>query len=243
MARRFFSLLRMADRTEEIRHNLESVRSRIAAVSSATCPVRLVAVSKTKPVSDILAAYNCGQRHFGENYIQELVEKAPQLPSDIQWHFIGTLQSNKCKMVTSIPNLFLIETVDGKKKADILQKLCVGRPEPLRIFIQLNTSEEESKGGIPPSECLDVVKHVKNSCPNLLVAGIMTIGSPGNSSTVRPNPDFLKMLACQKELRSILGIEVELSMGMSDDFEHAIEMGSANVRVGSSIFGARAKNK
>ncbi|KAJ3068242.1 hypothetical protein HDU98_008612, partial [Podochytrium sp. JEL0797] len=132
-----------------ISDNLNEIRARVATAASSVgrspADVRLVAVSKTKPIEDLMVAYNEGQRHFGENYVQELVDKAAKLPTDIKWHFIGTLQSNKCKDVVAIPNLFAIETVDGIKKADTLQKQCVKaqRVDPVNIFVQVNTSGEE----------------------------------------------------------------------------------------------------
>ncbi|KAI9363415.1 hypothetical protein DFJ73DRAFT_788984 [Zopfochytrium polystomum] len=226
------------ERLADIRENLATMRSRMQQASARsqvqpapTC--RLVAVSKTKPAADIMAAYECGERHFGEN-VQELVEKAALLPKDIQWHFIGSLQSNKCKALAAIPNMYAVETVDGKKKADALQKACQGRETPLRVFVQINTSGEESKSGISPAECVDTIKHIQDSCPLLNAVGIMTIGSPDHDPSAGPNPDFMAV-------KDQLGLDLELSMGMSDDFEHAIELGSTNVRLGSCLFGARAK--
>ncbi|KAJ3237339.1 hypothetical protein HDU78_004123 [Chytriomyces hyalinus] len=233
-------------RMSAIAANLAECRARVAAAATASArapeQVRLVAVSKTKPVEDLMVAYNEGQRHFGEN-VQELVDKAAQMPSDIQWHFIGTLQSNKCKLVAVIPNLFAVETVDGIKKADTLHKALVQaqRATPLNVFVQLNTSGEESKGGILPTETLQVATHILEKCPTLKLAGLMTIGSPGRDATIGPNPDFKCLSDCRDLIKAAHGIDLELSMGMSDDFEHAIEMGSTNVRVGSVIFGARAQ--
>ena len=136
--------------TSTIVRNLESVQSRIAKAlaqcnrQSGTC--RLVAVSKTKSVEEIQAAYAAGQRHFGENYIQELVGKAPELPQDIQWHFIGHLQSNKAKtLLSQVPNLYMIETVDTPKLANLLHKQLNGASTKLKIMIQVNTSGEEQK--------------------------------------------------------------------------------------------------
>ncbi|ORY38646.1 hypothetical protein BCR33DRAFT_720656 [Rhizoclosmatium globosum] len=227
--------------------NLNDMRTRVvtAATSAGRDPasVRLVAVSKTKPIEDLLVAYGEGQRHFGENYVQELVDKAAQLPSDIQWHFIGTMQSNKVKQVASIPNLFAIETVDGSKKADTIQKEVakLHRETPLNVFVQVNTSGEESKGGVEPKDCVDVAKHIVERCQNLKLAGLMTIGSWDNSHAEGTNPDFKLLTECRDKVKEALGVELELSMGMSDDFELAIKMGSTNVRLGSCIFGARAK--
>ncbi|KAJ3097425.1 hypothetical protein HDU97_004873 [Phlyctochytrium planicorne] len=201
-----------------------------------TAKPRLVAVSKTKPVADIQAAYDLGQRHFGEN-VQELVDKVPQLPADIKWHFIGSLQSNKCKLLAAIPNLFAIETLDNTKKAGILQKLYAERESVLNVFIQVNTSGEESKSGLSPSECAPLARFITSECPNLHLLGLMTIGAPDRDEI--PNPDFLALAQLKRELDECLNLDLELSMGMSDDFEHAIEVGSTNIRVGSLLFGAR----
>ncbi|CAN1165712.1 Pyridoxal phosphate homeostasis protein [Linum perenne] len=208
--------------------------------------VRLVAVSKTKPVSVLRQVYAAGHRCFGENYVQELIEKAPQLPADVEWHFIGNLQSNKVKpLLAGVPNLAIVESVDDDKIASRLDRVVesLGR-KPLKVFIQVNTSGEESKYGVEPSSCVELAKHVRENCTNLEFGGLMTIGMLDYSST----PENFKTLAsCRSEVCKALGIEeeqCELSMGMSNDFEKAvrkmqIEMGSTNVRVGSIIFGAR----
>ncbi|KAK8629530.1 hypothetical protein V6N13_078367 [Hibiscus sabdariffa] len=203
--------------------------------------IRVVAVSKTKPVSLLRQVYDAGHRCFGENYVQELVEKAPQLPDDIGWHFIGNLQSNKVKpLIAGVPNLAMVETVDDEKIANHLNR-AVGNLErkPLKVLVQVNTSGEESKYGVEPSGCVELAKHVSLNCPNLQFCGLMTIGMPDYTST----PENFKTLAnCRSEVCKALGIpeeQCELSMGMSGDFELAIEMGSTNVRVGSTIFGAR----
>ncbi|KAF8855635.1 hypothetical protein BDZ45DRAFT_715658 [Acephala macrosclerotiorum] len=217
--------------------------------------VRLVAVSKLKPASDIQALYNEGQRHFGENYAQELMEKAAILPKDIKWHFIGGLQSNKAKPLTSsIPNLFLVSSVDSSKKATQLSKgrSEIANSEPLNIHIQINTSGEESKSGVKPGkEASELAKHVLSSCPHLNLAGLMTIGAIARSQAAKEgeeNEDFRCLVEernrLQEELKHELGDrKLELSMGMSDDFEAAIGMGSDEVRVGSTIFGERPKRE
>jgi hypothetical protein len=112
----------------------------------------LTAVSKTKPASMVQEAYALNQRHFGENYVQELVQKAPLLPADIQWHFIGHLQSNKCKTLLEVPNVWMVESVDTEKLARQLEKACValGRPDRLRVLIQVNTSQEPCTPRPPP---------------------------------------------------------------------------------------------
>ncbi|XP_015959063.1 uncharacterized protein LOC107482979 [Arachis duranensis] len=224
--------------------SLRSVVQRVhqAAERSARTPqqVRIVAVSKTKPVSVIREVYDSGHRCFGENYVQELVEKAPQLPEDIEWHFIGNLQSNKAKLlVNSVPNLEYVETVDDEKIANCLDNAVanLGR-KPLKVFVQVNTSGETSKFGVDPAECVDLVKYVKDrQC--LEFCGLMTIGMPDYTSTPE---NFKTLWNCRSEVCKAIGIpedQCELSMGMSADFEQAIEMGSTNVRIGSTIFGAR----
>lgn len=222
---------------------LKSVRERIASVASACGrdQAQLVAVSKTKPVELLMAAYEAGQRHFGENYVQELVTKAPQLPSDVKWHFIGALQSNKAKVLVGVPNLYLMESVDREKTASALNKAvsAVGRSEKLKVTVQVNTSGEESKSGCEPGSTVELAKFVETQCENLDLVGLMTIGALDTSE----EPEAFKVLAKEKELVAE-GIgrdpsSLILSMGMSSDFEAAIRMGSDSVRVGSTIFGAR----
>ncbi|BAT87488.1 hypothetical protein LR48_Vigan09g205200 [Vigna angularis] len=202
--------------------------------------IRVVAASKTKSVSALRQVYDAGHRFFGENYVQEILQKAPQLPDDIEWHLIGNLQSNKVKpLIAGVPNLACVETVDDEKIANLLDRAVatVGR-KPLKVFVQVNTSGEISKFGVEPAVCVDLVKHITN-CPNLEFSGLMTIGMLDYSST----PENFKMLSnCRSEVCKALGIpetQCELSMGMTGDFEQAIEMGSTNVRIGTAIFGAR----
>jgi PLP dependent protein len=224
---------------------LAQVLSRIQAAANRTnreFPARLVAVSKTKPISAIQEAYDAGHRRFGENYAQELLEKAPALPRDIEWHFIGHLQSNKAKaLLEGVPNLAMVETVDSEKLAKKLDTAAgaMNRP-PLPVLVQVNTSGEESKFGVQPGEqCVSLARFIHAQCPNLRLAGLMTIGMPDYSS--RPE-NFECLAKCRRELALDLSIDeksLELSMGMSGDFEAAVEMGSTNVRVGSTIFGAR----
>ncbi|KAL0362849.1 UNVERIFIED_CONTAM: Pyridoxal phosphate homeostasis protein [Sesamum calycinum] len=168
-----------------------------------------------------------------------------QLPEDIEWHFIGHLQSNKVKpLLTAVPNIAMVEGVDNEKVANNLDRVVsnIGR-QPLKVLVQVNTSGEVSKSGINPSECVDLVKHVKLGCPNLEFAGLMTIGMPDYTSTPE---NFKTLLNCRAEICKALGMaesQCELSMGMSGDFEQAIEMGSTNVRIGSTIFGPRDYSK
>lgn len=226
---------------QALRNVLQRVQQAAEASGRTSQQVRVVAVSKTKPVSLLREIYNAGHRNFGENYVQELMEKAPELPVDIQWHFIGHLQSNKAKgLVAAVPNLFMVETVDSEKIASHLNKAVMseGRP-PLRVMVQVNTSGEESKFGVEPAQCVELVRHVRSECKSLIFTGLMTIGMPDYSS----RPENFQLLArCRRDVCLEFGLQegdVELSMGMSGDFEQAVSMGSTNVRVGSTIFGAR----
>lgn len=229
----------------------QSVSERVAKAANGR-NVRLVAVSKLKPASDILALYEgAKQDHFGENYAQELMEKAELLPRSIKWHFIGGLQSNKCKpLASSIPNLFLVSSVDTIKKANQLEAgraLLSSTPEPLNIHVQVNTSSEDSKSGVAPGAATtELCKHILTSCPHLHLLGLMTIGAIARSKATgegEENEDFQCLKEERDRLEKELGLEgdkkLELSMGMSEDFEGAIKVGSGEVRVGSTIFGTR----
>lgn len=224
---------------------LASVSARLTAASARAgraTPPRLVAVSKTKPTAALAAAYAAGQRVFGENYVQELLDKAPAMPADVAWHFIGHLQSNKAKaLVAGVPNLACVETVDSVKLADKLNDAAAaaGRGTPLAVLVQVNTSGEASKHGVAPADAPALAAHIATSCPGLAVKGLMTIGQPDYTS--RPE-NFTCLAATRDAVAAALAIPpstLELSMGMSGDFEAAAEMGSTSVRVGSSIFGAR----
>eukprot|EP00792_Barthelona_sp_PAP020_P004757 TRINITY_DN2329_c0_g2_i1.p1 TRINITY_DN2329_c0_g2~~TRINITY_DN2329_c0_g2_i1.p1 ORF type:complete len:219 (-),score=68.12 TRINITY_DN2329_c0_g2_i1:206-862(-) len=198
---------------------------------SETC--QLVAVSKYQPVEKLEEAYNAGNRLFGENYVQELIEKAEILPKDIEWHFIGHLQSNKVSKICAIENL-TIHTVDSSKLCRKLNNAW-NFNKKLSIFLQINTSLEETKSGINPNieEILPIVDEIINNCPNLEFKGLMTIGDPGN------NECFVVLKDLANQIEKNISKNCELSMGMSGDFIKAIENGSDYVRVGSAIFGDR----
>ena len=203
---------------------------------------QLICVSKTKPAENIQTLYNAGFRAFGENYFQELLLKAEVLPKDIKWHFIGHLQSAKAmKLVKSVPNLSVVETVDSLKLAQKLDSACVAAERgPLSIYIQVDTSGEETKSGVDPADLVALVKVIRDECPLLVVAGLMTIGAPDDFSC------FDRLAASRTEVAAALGLDplaLALSMGMSGDYEAAIERGSTNVRVGSTIFGPRLYTK
>ncbi|KAJ4410327.1 hypothetical protein N0V85_003969 [Neurospora sp. IMI 360204] len=242
---------------------LQGVQDRILAVAKGR-PVRLVAVSKLKPANDILALHQAPQVkhvHFGENYAQELQQKAELLPRSIKWHFIGGLQTTHCKPLARIPNLFAVSSLDSLKKAQTLNRvrgeliasssLSDSEPiEKLNIHVQVNTSGEDAKSGCSPGqETVDLCKAIVTECPHLNLLGLMTIGAIARSKATTPeneNEDFVVLREQRDLVEQELGLEngsLELSMGMSEDFEGAIVMGSGEVRVGSTIFGERGSKQ
>ncbi|KAM3872045.1 pyridoxal phosphate homeostasis protein [Diretmus argenteus] len=243
--------------SEEVGKALQAVAERVNQAAARrlktlpALPPRLVAVSKTKPPEMVIDAYRQGQRNFGENYINELVDKAsdPQILEscpEIKWHFIGHLQKNNVNKLLGVPNLFMVETVDSTKLADKVnsswQRLRAASTQRLMVMVQINTSGEQSKHGLPPEETVNTVKHILSKCTALHFSGLMTIGRYGHDLSMGANPDFQMLLSRRMEVCESLKLpleEVELSMGMSTDFEHAIEVGATNVRVGSIIFGNR----
>ncbi|NXG41423.1 PLPHP protein, partial [Psilopogon haemacephalus] len=163
---------------------------------------------------------------------------------EIKWHFIGHLQKNNVNKLIAVPNLFMLETVDSVKLADRVNSSWQkkGCPQKLKVMVQVNTSGEDSKHGLPPGDTTAAVEHVLTKCPSLEFVGLMTIGSIGHDLSKGPNPDFQMLLSLRQEVCEKLNLpleKVELSMGMSTDFQHAIEVGSTNVRIGSTIFGER----
>lgn len=234
---------------------LEGLLKRVAASSArySKPEPRVVAVSKTKPAELVRAAYDSGQRHFGENYVQELEEKAkhPQFSNleDIRWHFIGHLQRNKCNRIVAVPNLWMIETVDSDRLATSLDnswhhKYCSHHcvSSRLRVMVQVNTSREEAKHGCHPEAAVDLVRHIQSTCKHLEFSGLMTIGAFGREPSHDTNPDFAVLVKLREDVCRNLGLEtkqVELSMGMSADFDEAIAAGSTNIRIGRTIFGDR----
>ena len=222
--------------------NLNAVKAKMEAAMTSNnrniSDVTLIAVSKTKPSEAIQTLYDYGHRDFGENYFQELLEKAQKLPRDISWHFIGHLQSGKAsKLIREVPNLAVIETVDTLKLASKLNAACTTANRPnLDIYIQVHTSDEETKSGVTSDELPELVDAIVKDCPCLTIKGLMTIGAPGDLSC------FDKLVSSRATVAGLLNVPVEslhLSMGMSGDFEEAIAKGATHIRVGSTIFGAR----
>lgn len=232
-----------------------------------------MAVSKLKPASDVLALHTAPSpntiHHFGENYFQELAEKAAILPATIKWHFIGALQTNKCRpLAETVQNLWCVASVDTIKKADALDKGravllerlkndgpvaegadAIPSQDPdtlLRILVQVNTSGEESKSGCSPDKAIQLCSHIRAHCSHLRLHGLMTIGAIARSqsmTTSSENEDFQVLRDTRETVARGLGVDptsLALSMGMSSDFEGAIAMGSDEVRIGSTIFGERS---
>ena len=223
-----------------IAHNLEQVRMRIREAEKrhrrTPGSVRLLAVSKTRPAADLLAASACGQHRFGENYLQEALDKIAALEKHhLQWHFIGPIQSNKTRAIAA--RFHWVHSVDRLK---IARRLSEQRPpdaEPLNICLQINLSGEASKSGTTLTELPRLAAEIA-TLPNLRLRGLMTIPAPGSDPGQQRTP-FRRLRHALEELnRSGLALDT-LSMGMSADLEAAIAEGATIVRVGSDIFGPR----
>ena len=218
----------------------QQIKQASHAVGREQSAVKLLAVSKTKPVEDILTAYEAGQEAFGENYVQEGVEKiqfCQQHNINLEWHFIGPLQSNKTRLVAEYFDW--MQTLDRAKIADRLNEQRSPHKAPLNVLIQVNISNEASKSGIQPCEILDLAKHLEN-LPHLCLRGLMAIPEPTNDVT-RQEQVFYQMRVLFEQLQQALpNAQIDtLSMGMTDDMQMAIKCGSTMVRVGTAIFGKR----
>lgn len=224
----------------EIAQNLAHIRQQIADCHP-TQKVTLLAVSKTKPFADILKAYHAGQRQFGENYVQEGVEKIQlaqqQNLNDITWHLIGPLQSNKTRIVAE--HFDWVQTIDRVKIAERLSQQRPDHLQPLQVLIQINISDENSKSGITPQQMEELAQQIIN-LPKLQLRGLMAIPAPTediNQQTAVFNQ--MKVLLQQLQQRFPQQKIDTLSMGMTDDMQTAIACGSTMVRIGTAIFGKR----
>jgi len=208
-----------------IKENLIKLRSNISP------DITLVAVSKTKPVNDLLDAYHAGQRDFGENKIQEMASKWEQLPKDIHWHMIGHVQTNKVKYMA--PFVHTIHAIDSLKLLKEIQKQAHKNDRVIECLIQIRIAEEETKFGLPESE-LDELLEVAKNFSNVNIKGLMGMATfTTNNDQIRN--EFKQLAACFKRHSDF----ETLSMGMSGDFPIAIEEGATMIRVGSKIFGER----
>lgn len=200
--------------------------------------ITLIAVSKTKPVAMLQEIYNTGQRHFGENKVQELCDKHESLPKDIKWHMIGHLQTNKVKYI--VDKVALIHSVDSLHLAREIQKQAVKKDVVVSILIEVNIAEEESKFGIRKEETIELIRAV-SELDHLKICGLMTIAPfVENPEDNRLYFRQIKELAVDITNQNIDNISMDiLSMGMTGDYMVAIEEGATMVRVGTGIFGER----
>ena len=198
--------------------------------------VKLVAVSKTKPVKDILELYNIGHHDFGENYVQELVEKAKQLPADIRWHFIGHLQTNKVKLIA--PFVQLIHGVDSLKLLKEIDRQAEKYNRVIDCLLQVHIAQEETKFGLNETELNELLNEATEKIQYARICGLMGMASlTDDMGKVRREFQYLKTLF--DKLRVPGSPPHILSMGMSSDYKIAIEEGSTMVRIGSLLFGER----
>ncbi len=217
-----------------IKENLQHIKS--------TLPehVTLVAVSKTKPISDLLEAYNAGQRIFGENKIQEMAIKYEELPKDIEWHMIGHVQRNKVKFMASF--VHLIHGVDSLKLLQEINKQALKHDRIINCLLQIKIASEDSKFGIHPNNVSEIIQSEEFSgLKNIKVVGVMGMATfTNNNSQVEKEFKLLKSTFDDLEALKTKNCDLKtISMGMSGDYQLAINCGSNMVRVGSSIFGAR----
>lgn len=198
--------------------------------------VELVAVSKTHPVEKIQEVYNLGQRVFGENKVQELIEKQPLLPKDIKWHLIGHLQTNKAKYIAEFVDT--IQSVDSEKILEEISKQAQKHQRTIKVLLQVKIAKEESKFGLEPAEAQEIFqKYLNGGFRHVEITGLMGMATfTENEEQIRK--EFLSLKKIFDEISHQKPLET-LSMGMSGDFPLAVECGANSVRVGSSIFGER----
>jgi pyridoxal phosphate enzyme (YggS family) len=217
-----------------IQQNLLQIKSQIPN------DVTLVAVSKTKPVEDLMEAYIAGQRIFGENKIQEMTEKWQQMPKDIEWHMIGHVQSNKVKYM--VPYVKLIHGVDSLKLLKEINRQAVRWRKKINCLLQIHIAEEETKFGLDENELIELLNSDEfKEMSNIKVIGLMGMATfTKNQEQIKKEFNYLKSLFDKYKKLSTENCQLTtLSMGMSGDYQLAIDCGSTMVRIGSSIFGGR----
>jgi hypothetical protein len=214
--------------------NYQFIKNQIPAT------VQLVAVSKTHSTEKIKEIYNAGQRVFGENKVQELLEKQPNLPGDIHWHLIGHLQTNKVKYIAAF--IDTIQSVDSEKLLEEINKQAEKYQRKIKILLQVKIAAEDTKFGLEVSEAKELyLKYLQNKFPNVEIKGLMGMATfTEDKNQIKNEFLFLKRLFDSLSVQQPLAV---LSMGMSDDFPLAIECGANSVRVGSAIFGNRIYSK
>jgi len=217
-----------------IRENLLKIKSSLPE------HVTLVAVSKTKPVVNLMEAYNAGQRVFGENKIQEMTEKWEHMPKDIHWHMIGHIQTNKVKFMA--PYVNLIHGVDSLKLLEEINKQAIKNNRIINCLLQIHIAEEETKFGLNEIELNELLGSESfNNLNNIKIVGLMGMATfTDNQNQIKKEFEHLKSIFDAIKSLSIVNCQLSiLSMGMSGDYKLAIEFGSTMVRIGSSIFGGR----
>ena len=218
-----------------IANNLVNIKSKLPN------QVTLVAVSKTKPVADLMEAYNAGQRIFGENKIQEMTEKWEQMPKDIQWHMIGHVQTNKVKYMAAY--VTLIHGIDSLKLLEEINKQALKQHRIIDCLLQIYIAEEESKFGLDEQELIEILNSEEfQQLKNIKIVGLMGMATfTENQNQIKKEFQNLKRIfdKLQNQPTTYNLIPTTLSMGMSGDYKLAIECGSTMVRIGSSIFGTR----
>lgn len=225
-----------------VAENLQAVEEKISAACQRAGrrreEVTLVAVSKTKPESMVTEAYNAGQRDFGENKVQELIRKRDSLPEDIRWHLIGHLQTNKVRTV--VDKACLIHSVDSLHLAEAISKEAGKKNCTVSVLVEVNVAGEDTKFGTTPEDTIRLVEDIA-ALPNLKIEGLMTI-APFVDDPEENRPIFskLKQLSVDIAAKNVNNVSMcVLSMGMTNDYEVAIEEGSTMIRVGTGIFGKR----
>ena len=224
------------NKTMSISNNLTQIKSQLPA------NVTLVAVSKTKPVADLMEAYDAGQRIFGENKIQEMTDKWEVMPKDIEWHMIGHVQTNKVKYMA--PYVSLIHGVDSLKLLQEINKQAAKNNRVIDCLLQIYIAEEESKFGLDEQELdeiLNEIQHNKENYKNIRIVGLMGMATfTENQNQIEKEFKHLKTIFDKYKTLNTEHCQLNtLSMGMSGDYQLAISCGSTMVRIGSSIFGSR----
>lgn len=224
------------------RENLEYVKNNIQKACDASGrsydDVTLIAVSKTKPVSMLMEAYECGCREFGENKVQELIDKYEVMPKDIKWHMIGHLQRNKVKYI--VGKTALIHSVDSLKLAQEISKEALKKQVQVSILLEVNVAGEDTKFGLKPEETEALVREIA-LLPGISIEGLMTIAPYVNEPEQnRQYFEKLHQLSVDIKLKNIDNVNMNvLSMGMTGDYMVAIEEGASFVRIGTGLFGER----
>ena len=234
----------MLDRKEQIliRENIDAVEKRIQEACERSgrerSSVHLICVTKTKPIEMLKEAYDAGQRDFGENRVQEILRKKPELSEEIRWHMIGHLQRNKVRQL--IGQTVLIHSVDSFRLAETISEEAVRAGIIMPILIEVNAAAEESKFGVAPSDAEALIREI-SVLPGVRVEGLMTIAPyTEDPETNRPYFAALRQLSVDIGQKCIDNVSMgKLSMGMTGDFEVAVEEGATHIRVGTGIFGER----